>query len=485
MDVRITKLNEVHAVIQAERNILAEIHDRFSFQIANAKFHPKVKFGIWDGYIRLFSLKNQTLYIGLIPDLCKFLVLSKYSFEIDPSLVSGTNFTLSDFEKMVEALETTITPHYYQKDAVIHILNEGRAAVLAPTSSGKSFIIYLTNAFYRAQGHKTLIVCSTKSLVKQMEGDLKSYSPYHPEIQIIMEGYTKEVSQDTEIVVATWQSITKLPQKWFNQFRVVIGDEIHLFTAKSLVDILEKCQRACWRFGFTGTIHDAKTNEMVLTGLFGPIYKVITTKELMDEGYIAKLKIKPFVFKYPKEICKTLSKLTYQDEFSFLISNEKRNEAIAKMALSLEENSLILFDRIETHGKLLYDIIRSKTNRPVYFLHGGIDVDDREAVREIMEKNTDVICLASSGIFSTGVNIRNLHHVFLTSLGKSKIKVLQSIGRSLRLHSSKEYASLYDFTDDLRGSRQKLNYALKHFEERMEVYQREQFEVLPVKVLEL
>jgi superfamily II DNA or RNA helicase len=485
MDIVIKKVSEVYVKVLADRGILREIYERFSFEIPNARFDPRVKNRIWDGRIRMLNLKDQTFYIGLVPELCSFLKKSDYKFTLDPNLYVGSELSSRDLNKLIETLEIPYEVRDYQLSAVLHAVNEGRGLILSATGSGKSLIQFLIASYYRALGMKTLLIVPTQSLVEQMYKDIESYSPYVPNLHTIMEGQGRDVPEDSEIVIATWQSIFRLPLEWFSQFSVVLGDECHLYSAKSLSGILQKMIETKYRFGFTGSLKDSKTDEMVLKGLFGPVFQASSTRDLIDREYLSKLYIYPIVFKYSDEVCRNFKGVDYQSELSYLIANEQRNKAIVDITINLKGNSLLLFERVDTHGKLLYNIFLESTDRPIYFIHGGVDVDERENVRKVMEERNDVICIASAGVFSTGINIRNLHNVLLTSLGKSKVRVLQSIGRSLRLHDSKDHASLIDFSDDLRGNRKKLNYSLRHFNERLEVYRREQHVIKQVKVVQL
>jgi superfamily II DNA or RNA helicase len=552
---RILKKDEVHVVIDAERSVLREIYDHFSFQIPNAKFDPRVKNKIWDGFIRILNLKTREFYVGLVPELCKFLKKNGYEYVLDSDIIVGDYFTPIDFERITEALETVYEARDYQQNAVSRCINEGRALVLASTGSGKSFIQYLVSSYYRAKGLRTLLIVPTQSLVEQMYKDFESYSPYKPLMQKIMSGYEKELSAhytftlengntctyegnerikvlesgekkieksakmitrkdriayadvndgyakilkieelSSEITIATWQSIHRLDQSWFDLYNVVMCDECHLATARSISDIMTKMTKTKYRFGFTGSLKDSKCDSMVLTGLFGPVYQATTTKDLMDRDYLAKLVIHPIVFKHNDDEISAMKqvlrenkkKFDYNAELEYLIGNEKRNRAIAKLAISLKKNTLILFERVDTHGKLMYDILCELTDKnKVYFIHGKVGVDEREEVREVMEKNDGIICVASSGVFSTGINIRNLHGIIFSALGKSKIRVIQSIGRSLRLHETKDHARLFDISDDLRAGTKSLNYSLKHFNERLDLYTRENFELKSVQVINL
>jgi superfamily II DNA or RNA helicase len=229
------------------------------------------------------------------------------------------------------------------------------------------------------------------------------------------------------------------------------------------------------RIGTTGTLDDSKVNKLVLEGLFGSTFKVISTKELIERKQLANFSIKCIVLKYPDVVCKAVKGFTYPDEMNFLTQHEGRNNFIRDLAINLKGNSLILFTYVEKHGKILYELIQEKCdNRKVFFIHGGVEAEDREAVRHITEQENDAIIVASYGTFSTGVNIRNLHNIVFSSPTKSKIRSLQSIGRVLRLGDNKDAATLYDLADDLRYGPY-TNFTLRHYEERVKIYSEEKF----------
>ena len=119
-------------------------------------------------------------------------------------------------------------------------------------------------------------------------------------------------------------------------------------------------------------------------------------------------------------------------------------------------------------------IYKKNTDRKIFFIHGGVDAEEREQVRSIVEKENDAIIVASYGTFSTGINIRNLHNVILASPSKSRIRVLQSIGRGLRTSDSKDAVTVYDIADDLKYKTH-TNFTLQHLLERLEIYNSENF----------
>jgi superfamily II DNA or RNA helicase len=471
--VHLRKIDETYLKVEAEPAVVQELSDVFTFEVPGAKFMPAVKNRFWDGKIRLLNSLTGATYAGLADEIERFCKVRDYEFSRDDSLKpQGLNLTDEQIVDFLQKIKVTMAPRLYQVEAFRQAVRCERGVFVSPTASGKSFIIYLIARFF---GLKTLIIVPTTSLVSQLASDFKDYG-YDSEknVHAIYSGQTK--STDKIITISTWQSIFKLPKTWFDEYDMIIGDEAHQFKAKSLTSIMEKAGKIKYRFGFTGTLDGSMTNEITLTGLFGSVHQVTTTKELMDDGKVAKLKIKVIIYNHSKEDKKLCSKMSYHDEVDWLVSNPNRNKFLRNLTLSLNGNTLLLFQFVDKHGKLLYDMIRSKApDRKVFFIHGGVDADEREAVRRIVEKESDAVIVASYGTFSTGVNIRNLHNVVFTSPTKSRIRTLQSIGRGLRLSETKDAVTVYDIGDDLRHG-DRTNYTLQHLTERMEIYNSEDFE---------
>ena len=235
---------------------------------------------------------------------------------------------------------------------------------------------------------------------------------------------------------------------------------------------MTKLADAKYRYGFTGTLDGSQTHKWVLEGLFGPSYKIIKTDELMKKGHLATLDINVLLLKHPPNKFEN-----FEEEVQYIITHNRRNNFIKNLALDLKGNTLILFARVEGHGEPLYNLINNNNtieNRQVFFVHGGVDTQSREQVREITERESNAIIIASYGTFSTGINIKNLHNVIFASPSKSRIRNLQSIGRVLRKGSQKTKATLYDIADDISYKSRK-NYTLNHLIERIKVYNEENF----------
>jgi superfamily II DNA or RNA helicase len=376
---------------------------------------------------------------------------------------------------------TSIRPRDYQIEGVYDALRHNRKLLISPTASGKSLMIYSVVRYYSDKGKKILLVVPTTSLVEQMYKDFEDYGwDAQTYCHKIYSG--REKVSDAPVTITTWQSIYKLDRSFFEPYEVVIGDEAHLFKSKSLISIMTKLADAKYRFGFTGTLDGTQTHKWVLEGLFGPSYKIVRTAELMAKGHLSKLDITCLVLKHTPQIFPT-----YEDEVQFIISHERRNNFIKNLAIDLKGNTLILFSRVEAHGKPLFELIESsvKSNRKVFFVHGGVDTVEREQVREITERESDAIIVASYGVFSTGINIRNLHNVVFASPSKSRIRNLQSIGRVLRKGKNKTKAMLYDISDDCTHKARR-NYTLNHLIERIKVYNEENFnyEIINVNLKE-
>tara|TARA_R100000406_G_scaffold7911_1_gene5384 strand:- start:1240 stop:2268 length:1029 start_codon:yes stop_codon:yes gene_type:complete len=331
-------------------------------------------------------------------------------------------------------------------------------------------MIYSVVRYFAERNQKTLLVVPTTSLVEQMFKDFQDYG-WNAEDYCHRIYSGREKTNEFPVVITTWQSIYKLPRGFYDAFDVVIGDEAHQFKSKSLVNIMTKLADAKYRFGFTGTLDGTQTHKWVLEGLFGPSYKVTQTKELIDKGHLSKLQIKIIILKHnPQEF------EAFEDEVQFIIQHQKRNNFIKNLSLDLKGNTLVLFQRVETHGQPLYESINSsvKDGRKVFYVHGGVDAEEREYIRAITEKENNAIIVASYGTFSTGINIKNLHNVIFASPSKSRIRNLQSIGRVLRKGDNKTQAVLYDIADDCTKNSRK-NYTLNHLIERVKIYNEENF----------
>ena len=477
----VKKKNEVYITIHSdEEYVHKELADYFTFEVPEAKFlkkNPRYKY--WDGTIRLYSPATGDLYHGLMTHVQEWADEKQYTVEYEKNDWYGD---ITDDNKFVSPAGvkhfmdkiSNIKPRDYQYKAVYEAIKYNRKLLLSPTGSGKSLMIYAIVRYYAATAKKILIVVPTTSLVEQMVNDFISYGWNADDfIHKIYSG--KDKVTDKNIIISTWQSIYKFPKRYFDDIDCVIGDEAHLFKSKSLTGIMTKLHNAKYRFGFTGTLDGSKTHKWVLEGLFGECERVTKTDDLIKEGYLSKFRIKVLLCKHAPQHFES-----YYDEMEYLVEHKGRNNLIKNLVNDLEGNTLVLFNYVEKHGEPLYELINNTIDpeRKLFFVHGATEVEDREEVRQITEIESNAIIVASYGTFSTGINIKRLHNIVFASPSKSRIRNLQSIGRVLRKGEGKEIATLYDIADDIGGQ----NYTLRHLNERVNIYNGENFKYEVIKV---
>ncbi len=474
-DIIIHRKDDVYSQIECERSITKELNEYFSFDVPGAKFMPSFKNRLWDGKIRLFDIRNNQIYVGLSEYIYKFATAKKYTISggVRTPLEIDNNTVIS----FIDGLKSTVKIRDYQLDAVQHSIRNSRSILVSPTASGKSFVIYILIRYYQQilENSHILLLVPRSSLVEQMYTDFQDYGWDSEKFcHRIYAG--KDKTSPKLVHISTWQSIYQLPKKHFEKYKVIIGDEVHTFAAKSLKTVMHKTTDCPYKIGLTGTLDDAESHHLVLEGLFGSVKKVTTTKQLMDSKQISDLKIIGIVLTYSKKECIIRD---YNEEIKFITNHPQRNNLIRNLCIDLKGNTLVLFSLIK-HGQLLHELIKEKAdvNRKTFFVFGGTDSETRENIRRIVETERDAIVVASFGVFSTGINIRNLHNIIFASPYKSRIRNLQSIGRGLRTHESKAIAKLYDIADDFKNN----NHTIKHFIKRIGIYNQEEFDYEIIKI---
>ena len=416
----VSKKNEVYLQItDISSSESAELSDFFTFEVPGFKFMPAYRNRIWDGKIRLYSPATGEIYCGLLSYVKDYCKNNNIKYTIAEGVEDERNVVRQVVGGFITSLKAkskgkSLEIRDYQIEAVRLALSRNRCLIVSPTASGKSLIIYALVRYYH---------------------------------------------------------IYKLPKKYFEQFGCVIGDEAHLFKAKSLTGIMTRLHQCKYRFGLTGTLDGTQTHRLVLEGLFGAVENVTTTKELMDKKSLADLKIKCIVLVHPN----IREKMTYVEELEYLVTNDVRNKFIIDLCRNIPGNTLCLFQLVEKHGKVLYEQANNVIkDRKVFFVYGGTDTKTRENIRSIVENEKDSIIIASYGTFSTGINIRNINNIVFASPSKSKIRVLQSIGRGLRISKNKNSILVFDIADDISYNERR-NFTLTHFTERINIYNEQQF----------
>ena len=459
-------------------------------RIESWRFNPLVKRGVWDGYVTYIK-DDKWIPAGLwryVIDVCK-----EYNFEvqvngirrlIDPDISAET------FEKW--ALDffkgSEITPRDYQIETAYNILKFRKCLAELATSAGKTLISFLTIAYMleKKKAERILFIVPNVSLVVQAHEDFHDYNYMNKvdlRIQQIFAG--QKIKSNKNIVIGTYQSLIKKSVEYFEQFDAVIVDETHKAKSASIKTILQKCTKAQYKYGLSGTIpKDGTLDKLTLMSQTGPVISEVKASFLQDQGHIAKCVVKVIEMNNAtdsqrlafQELAQNKydSKDVFQLEQNFIINSEGRLDFISSVIARVPRNSLVLFHRIE-HGKRLYEKLRQESNKRVYYVDGGTDKDIREEYKKKMEAGEEVVIVASYGTFSTGISIKKIHNIFFTESFKSEVIIRQSIGRGLRQHESKDKVLIVDFVDDIRTDEWD-NYLFKHGKARQSIYRQEKFD---------
>ncbi|MGL5580565.1 MAG: DEAD/DEAH box helicase family protein [Cetobacterium sp.] len=499
-DINVHFKDYSYAQVEADYGIICELRDYFSFDVEGAQFNPKVKYGIWDGKIRLMGT-DGSLPWGLVNMVKNFASNLDYSIEIDPLLDPKPQMSREDFNAWLEAKEiyagnTKITPHWYQADSVFEAINKRRATLNLPTSAGKSLIQTLISRwFLETYQSKVLLIVPTTALVKQMHDDMVDYRLFPSKAINLMGGGQKGLNTDALITVSTWQTAVKQKPEWFAQFGLLMVDECHLATGTNISKIIKQMTHCEYKFGLSGSLKDGKTNVLQYIGLFGDVFRPVDTAKLMEDGQVADMSIKSVILRYSDEECVACKDLSYAEEIKYITAHKKRNAWVCNLARKLSErneNVLVLFKNT-AHGKALYESLKATHGDRVHYIAGETKTDQRAELRGVAENETGLIIVASYGVMSTGISIKQLHHLVFSHPIKSKVIVLQSIGRVLRKHGSKVKALVWDIVDDLgiktkkktaKNPYRSVNYAFKHGLERIKRYNQEKF-TYDIKKVEL
>ncbi|QIG67997.1 ATP-dependent RNA-DNA and DNA-DNA helicase protein [Rhizobium phage RHph_Y68] len=489
--VEIEALNETYIRINSNNEAIFDVlFDTFSFEVPSARFmksHVR-NGGSWDGFIRLFNFRDRTIPKGLGKEIIKILKADDYGevrFVGFEKKVDISDDFDSIYQTILSELPDELVPYDFQVETVKRACQNKRNLVISPTSSGKSLMIYIWYRFVKTllqEDEKVLIIVPSITLVDQMFDDFRSYG-YDGDAHLIVGGSAKDA--DCDLYISTWQSLQKLQPKWFRKFKGVLVDEVHGAAAASLKGSVEKCINASYRAGFTGTLNELETDELVLRGLFGDVIVATTYQEMRDRGIIPDVEIELVRVKYGADY-KDLIKASHGDfmqEMSLVQSNKNRDQVLLEILReNAGKNGIFLFREIK-HLKRVEELFRKNTNQTIAVINGAVDRNTRAEIRKSIDANAakgirGCIILATYGTMSTGVSIKNLDFGVFAAPMKSKIKVLQSLGRLLRKSSSKFYAKLYDVWDDFLPHVKEDNFGKKHAKSRLRFYQEAGFRLV-------
>lgn len=492
-DAIIDKKNASYFLFVPTYNTLAErVYKGFSWFVEGYKFMPQYKNTPWDGKIYFYKISTCEMPLGF------WEILHEKIRNDNLNVWYNWKWRERDIKKsVIDEFIKVFSPFElrdYQRDAFYWGLRKRRLSIEIPTSGGKTVLIYLFSRWFFNASKKVLVIVPRIQLVEQSYEEFYEWDNEWTERNVLKvhggEDWREKIN-DYKVIISTWQSLHKKDKRFFKNFDALIVDEAHSSKANVLRKICEKCVNAWDRIGLSGTYPSKKWSDYwSIVASIGPVKRFTTYKKMVENDWIADFSIVSLILIYPEEFEKVVERLwkTYMDfkkplrehvqkimrynfEVELQMYSYLRYLFLRDLAKKLKKNSIFLFTRRE-HGKLLYSFLKEALkDKEVYYIDGTVKVDEREFFKQRMEESDNVVIVASYGTFSEGINIKNLHNIVFCSGYKSKIKVLQSIGRVLRKYSNK-HAKIYDIVDYIRFGGRKYNILMNHFFKRKEYYER-------------
>lgn len=457
---------------------LPNIREHFSVEDKQQVFKRRYAIG-YRPQTRLYAITPQGRFeTRLVFSILEFLQKQDIQFNIELTDKFKEVIFIPELKENLTKLNLDLRD--YQEESVRLALKNKSGVIILPTSAGKTLVIAtLVKSIQDQHDFKALILVPDIQLVAQTYSDFIDYGI--PESEITKWTGSTEPDKNAKIVISNAQILLSEKQdlSLLKDIKLLVIDEVHKLKYGNKINKVVEQIPALFRYGFTGTLPDYKIDQW---NIFGKIGRVIYFKEsidLRDQNYISQVHVAALKLTYkntPQFTTPSMHNPTagYEEEITWLQTNPYRNAIIIKLVNKSDKNTLIMVDRI-AHGEELLRVLQESTKKQVHFVHGAVEIEEREMIRKLMEEHDNVACIAISKIFSTGINIKNLHNIIFAAIGKARIKIIQSIGRSLRKHSSKKLATIFDIWDNLR-------YGNKHMVERLALYDREQ---IPYSVTEL
>lgn len=370
------------------------------------------------------------------------------------------------YKNIKELCKLNLELRDYQEDTVWKCIKNGRGVVMLATGGGKTLIIAtLVGTLHQNKAfNKALIIVPNLGLVEQTYNDFIDYKAQF--------SYSKwtgshNLNPHTDVIIANLGILQskKTDLSILQQIDLLVIDEVHMTRKGNQINKLIENIKTNHKYGFTGTLPEDPLDQWNIIGKIGPVITEKSSYELRQKKVISPVTALVLEVNYKTKPAITGAENRYREELEFLFFNEYRNKIMLNFTKKVNKNTLILVDYIR-HGEQLYNVLKNNTDKKVYFVSGSVEIEDRERIRKIMEYKDNVICIAISKIFSTGINIKNLHYIIFAGGGKAKIKILQSIGRGLRLHHNKQQLYIVDFADQLQ-------YGIRHYRKRLEFYEQE------------
>ena len=485
--IELKKIDEVYLLVSCDKSQEMELKEHFSRYAPNYRYHPKYVAKIWSGKIYFFG-RDHLLPIGLLREFLlfcnKFSYQCKFNFDVNELKEEVSNFVIDEFiAGLKQHYPSKFELMTHQYEAFKSCVRKKRGVSQIVTGGGKSFLMYNLIQYLRLQKRKILLLVPSVSLVEQMYSDFQSYgwSDISSRVTKLYSGQKPDFTKD--LLISTWQSVYKFDVNFFEKYDSLLVDETHNLRGASLTDIAKKCKNCDYRLGFTGTLPTEPSELMTINGYLGDVIAVTKASELIDKGVLSQIKIMNVLMDYPDDIKLKNKNRSYNEELETIYNFPDRNKIIKNILDSKQnDNTLILchlIDHLKQIEKYLVEHL-DMSKYKLYIIYGEISAEEREKIRIKMDQESGVILLSSYGTMSTGVSIKKIHNIIFASSYRSKIKVLQSIGRGLRTHESKDKMILWDMVDCLvcktRTGAFIKNHVYKHWEERLKYYKENGFE---------
>ncbi len=465
--VTVTILNEIDCVVDGldpeHAKFFSESYSPFA---ANYRFNPKFKLGSWDGKIRFFTTGGNT-YVYLLEEILPTIKKLKYTIKIN-DLRSSEKFLQPEHvkaDRFAHIVDPDSGEPYmfrdYQLRVINNLIDQGYGLGLAATSAGKTFITAGLIDAYGQIGGTSIVIVPSVDLVKQTIRELQMWG-------LDVGEYSGEVKDLNHThIVSTWQSLKNNPEIVASRSLILI-DECHGTKANVLKNIIAKHGKDVpHRMGITGTLPKDKCDQMTIRTMLGNVVAEVGAKELIDRGFLATLDITRYTmledlskqYEEYKEAVTAMKQPVmpydafkktyfpdYKSEKAFVSKNKKRMQAIADIIIRRSQygNVFALVDSVD-FGKNIAEMIPGAV-----FLYGKNPTEERQAVYAEFKNRNDMIVIANAKIASTGLSIKRINELFLIDLGKSFIKIIQSIGRGLRKAVDKSHVNVHDIGTDLK-----------------------------------
>ena len=462
-----------------DKDIFNNIREHFSIKNTGASFARR-KFGG-----RSFSIKDRKYAITPTGkfDIGLFYEIEKYI--IDKQIVSDVTIddSVTNLLKIGKSYEvhTRFNKQLrdYQIDVIDKALKLGWGTCVLGTGAGKTLVTAaLIENYYLNSNNKNTFKCLV--VVPDLGLVTQTYNEFlESGISFSVSQWTGKKQPDFEcnVIICNMGILQSQfsQNEWITFVDLLIVDEAHKIKSDNKVSKIISSIKTPNRYGFTGTLPEDDYEKWFIMGKLGPVIYEKSSFELRSESYLTNVDIKIIKLVYNKPAIPKITDSKYRNELEFLYTNKSRNMFIQKLCNKLNYNTLILVNHIN-HGEYLYDLIKSTSSKQVFFIRGAVEVEERERIKQLMEKFDNIICIAISAIFSTGVNIHNIHNIMFVAGGKSFIRTVQSIGRGLRLNSNKEKLVIYDICDDLK-------YSTQHSLKRKDIYIKEKINYIQKTIL--